>query len=422
VIDILVGYITKQSPDRGHYPEWAKEWIKAAGRDGKSLDDLIRDTLLPYGFVYGRLPVKIDTDATPQATTEAERQALSGRDVYLDVIHPDSVTHWQRDDEGHYEWIKYRTQIEESGPLSPVSYRTRYVWMTGDGWWVCDEPQKGQQWTVVDSGVWGGERRRVQFPEARPPVTEVVIGDGESYMEDLGPLCALLYNLGSELRTLERGACFPILLWPQQGEDKQQSIVAGTLNALAYNDMQQHAPELMSFQNGPFAHYLERIDAEIGRLKEIGGTSTFFGAPETAAALLVKFGNTDRKLANLAKSLEDAEERILQTVAAWKGKQYEDDELRPRYPRTFEAMDLERLQKGLDTMDAVGAPRPVLGEVMRKIVLSLFPNADDVTTEKIESAISTWEQEDGADARADELSGYDSATPEVPELPDAETP
>jgi hypothetical protein len=341
--------------------------------------------------------------------------------VYLDVIHPDAIVHWHRDAEQRYEWMKYRVQVETAQPLTQVTRSKRYVWLTNEGWWMCDEPTEGADWPVTGGDVWGGAAGRVVFPESLPPVTEVVIGDGQSYMEDLGPLCKLLFNLQSELRTLERGACFPIMLWPRSGEQGDASITAGVLNALSYDDMQQHAPELLEFQGGPFEHYLARLDAEIGRLKEIGGTSTFFGAQrETAAALLVKFGNTDRKLANLAKSLEEWEERTLKVVAAWKGERYEEQELRPRYPRTFEAMDLERLEKGLETMDVVGAPRELMAEVLHKITNTLFPNADSQTQEKFDAALKRWEQGDGADARTRELASDDTATPDVPDLPDAQ--
>lgn len=423
VVDILKGYVTKERPRREHYPEWATDWISDCTRDGKDFDTVISDELLPYGFVYGRLPVKIDSDYVPGATTQADRVAAGARDAYIETIHPDAIMDWQRDEDKHYVWIKYMTSSLVSEPLKPAVKVSKWVWLTGDEWWAVERKGKAideeMQWDVTQSSKWP-----VVFPGGVCPVTEVIINDGESYMEDLGPVCMSLFNLHSELRTMEGSSCFPVLLYPEETPGNVKNIVVGPMNALPFSANGKHKPELMSFDSGPYQHYLERIEAEIKKLKEIGGTSTVFGSDrETAAALLVKFGNTDRKIATIAKGLADAERRILKIVAAWKGQKVEDADVTPIYPSTFEAMDQERVQTAMEILDQIAAPKYILGEAIKKLVGTLFPNAEPEKRESMEEEIDKWVTEDrGADESPDETMDRYSQTPSMPERPDARTP
>ncbi len=426
IIDPLVGFLTKRTPDRSAYPTDLKEWLSDVG-DGNAWDLWLETTGIPWMLDYGHFPVLITNDPHT-ADTELQRQQQGAKEARLVEIHPGNIWDWQFTDDGMaYKWLKYVEPFEKSDPLGAVTTSwLRVVWLTEEGWWFVEIPDGEtvvlkSDYSVLAAGEWPLEIQALK----RPPVAELRNGDTRaSVLKDIGVSLRRLFNMDSERDEILRNQTFATLVIPARGGKKEiDKVKLGTDNALPGDPDSKWQPFFLTPDSAPADIYEKAIGEMIDDILDQANMSTEKASGAmTAGTAAFKFAQTDRKIAKIAGNLERGEYDFLTIVAAWKRSKLP-TEARARWPYTYDAVDKERENQAADDILTHDVGPTAQRLILLKAIKANLPNESEETYTTIDKEL----EERAGDAQgADETAEQEAARlqaeldnearkPEVPE-------
>lgn len=354
----LTGFLCDQTPDR-HHPTEVEDWMDNATVEGDSFDDWKADEGIPYAWCYGSLPCIIDSDPHT-ATTEAERLNQGAETAKMRVVHPENILDWRLGRGGRLDSIKYKAKVELSDILGKSLVVDRYVFVTTEGWmYVDDTPEKKNQaeLTVTAAGMWPWYGNSA-LPQ-RAPIVELKFNRGLSDLHDIAPVWKRMFNMLSELGSLERNQR-PVFYAPDDESPDQpgSTLTVGPKNWFGVPDGATCTPGFASPDATCLNHYLEMIKLYPEWIQEIMGTASIFGAQaEAAAALAYRFDVTNKKLKKAAKALSRFEIDCAEVVMLWHGKALGDD-ISSEYQHSFDAVAVERLLEQTSRLSQDLGPLP----------------------------------------------------------------
>jgi hypothetical protein len=401
VISPLTGFLTDKPPERQGMPPEVEAWQEDCTLDGLDLDTWYGDEGVPYGLVYGTLPVLVDSDPG-DFETEADRMAAGAEFAKMRVIHPDAILDWARDKTGRLAAFKYKATLDSWDPIKGHKNLTRYTWILPEGYfWVDDDPMNPlSRLPVGGSGVWPWVKWKTK-PQA--PVAEVSLLGHESLLQDVAPMVQRLFNGISELTELQRKQAFSILFVP--GGKRKDAQKVGTSRFWGLPEEVRQMPQYVAPPAGPFDHYLAFLGWIIQLIQEMGHTASFFGAgAEAAATMAYRFQNTQRFLQRLAKGLVKFEYHLSEIVALWHGTIIPES-ASINYMQTFDAVDIERFLNWMDVaLNNITLPPTAKALVQRRVIHRILPDRTEREDADIETELELGvETETQADATREEM-------------------
>ena len=303
----------------------------------------------------------------------------------------------------------------EMGKDAPVQYRK---W-DSMGWTVYAKLESGELLEPV-SGLSGLHRLgrlpvvpvysnflEVNSPVPHPPLYQIAV------------LNTAIYNLSSEIRTLQRSQGFSILVIPALNGKFPAGFTIGASNALAVPDTSKFLPQFVSPDVSVLAPYFDErkfLIESIYRQAKLAGVT---GVVETSGVSKSwDFRATNVALAQLARAVEDAERHVCALFGLWQGS--DEWALTVSYPEDFGVVDLDGEIKQAADFLALGYP-PKVNTAVKARVLSYYFRS--MSPDEIKDLADAVEQ-----AGDDELqSGLDAAGDDAEEgeggvVPPAEGP
>lgn len=415
----LCGFLTSNKPERTNHPPEFDKWRENATIEGLEYDVWRSDIGMPYGMCYGKLPAIIDSDPHI-AETEEERIQMGAEFAKLRVVHPDNIIDWRTGKGGRLVAIKYKAQVDSQKTLLDEHKLTdRYCYVTPEGWfWVDDEKGTGRpsdELTVGDSGVWPWFGK--DLPQ-RSPIVELSFFDGVSLLKDLAPAVVTWFNMLSELRELQRKQ-IPVFYAPESEAEQQSAATTKAVSTSAYWGVPfdcQVTPGFASPDAVCLNHYMAGIQLIAQWFDDILGTASVFGAQaEAAATLAYRFQITERKLQQMAASVERFELDVAEVVMLWHGKRLS-DKITTKSTNSFDAVAVERFLEQLARMfGEIGPFPPIANMLMRKRAFSLvIPEVPEELREDLEKE---WELSVEEESNADDMTG-DNDNPDAATKPE----
>jgi hypothetical protein len=429
IVDPLVGFLTKRTPDRSEYPEMLKAWLEDVG-DGNGWDLWLETTGIPWMLVYGHLPVLVTNDPH-NAETKLQQEQAGAKEARLVEIHPGNIWDWQWTGDGlNYKWLKYVEPFEKSEPMgtSTVSW-LRVVWLTEEGWWYVEIPEgetvtRLSEYPVIDADVWPPEIQAL----GRPPVAELRNGDTRiSVLNNLSGMLKRSFNLDSERDEILRGQTFATLvLFTRGGKKELDRVKLGTDNALCADPDTTNKPYYLS-PDSSSADIYEKAIAQLGAdiLDQANMATEQSGGQMAAATAAFKFQQTDRKIALIAGNLERGEYDFLNIVATWKRTELPTD-ARARWPYTYDAVDKERENQAASDILSHDVGPTAQRLILLKAIKANLPNESEETYDQIDKELEEiGEDEQGADETAEQEAARlqaeldnEARKPDAPEIPE----
>lgn len=433
VVNLLTKYIFKDGVDRSITsadPSIRSFWSHAMLYGG-GIDVLMR-AVSNQSSVTG--DAWIATDTTSDGSKKVSKKSKDR--VYAYIIKPQDMLDFAYDDEGKLDWVLYQTpHRDDQDPFSSSGeVTTRYVLWTKQQFYIfeeeIDEETEQEAPAVVSSAqissfIQGtpAEERAAKIklvsqgvnaigvvPVVRVPHTDV----GDVYIkpglvDDVVYLDRAVANYCSDLDAIIQDQTFSQLIMPadalQNGASPEETSQAltemGTKRIFTFSADASSPPEYISPDASQAKIIVEVIQGIVFQIYQsigLAGEHASNEASAESASGVAKSYDFDRLNAMLcvkSKTLEHAENEVVNLVLLWNGKKaidYSggDDKKLVKYPDTYDVRGLPDEFDIAQNLLVVQAPDSVRQQQMLALSQKLFPRLDQATRKQINADIAKW--------------------------------
>lgn len=402
VVDLVNKYLFKQTIVRNEgAPEALKEFWKSASKNGRDINDLMRQAS-QRSSVQGRIAVVIDSNVQAPLTNLAEQKKV-GAKIFAYVVRTEQLLDYAWDETGELSWVKIMEVARDdadpvnSSGIEKVQYR---LWTKND-WKLFEVVKQGRRKPKVVM-VNSGEHNLGLVPVVMIDNTlSDRPYDSPALIDDIAYLDRATANYLSNLDAIIQDQTFSQLTMPAQGlvagEDGASKVVEmGTKRIFLYDGQGGNKPEYIS----PDVKQAELIVTLIGKIiNEIYHTVGLAGERtkqdnamgidnSSGVAKAYDFEKVNALLSSKAHSLENAENRIAKVVAAWASETITDDLV--SYPDNFDTRGLYDEFDLAGRLMLVDAPDSVRREQFKAVVDKLFPQIKEELKKKMLKDIEAW--------------------------------
>jgi hypothetical protein len=314
----------------------------------------------------------------PSNTGMTRSDQLAGRRIpYWTPILPETVRDYQLGDDGKFDFVQFAGRFKkEDGEIVDC------IWHFDREKWEARQDDKDQ--AILDGNA---------HPLKECPVLiSVENGDFPSF----GPFAAIadmskrLFNLNSELDEIMRAQTFSVLMMQvPDGTTNAEKLVAaktagetiGTSNLVIHTGT---TPAFVAPPDGPARVYMDRINALMAEIDEIGLNVASVNQQESGLAMQHRFQAINAELAKFAMRLEDLERRAWDLSMRWLGFSKMPT---IQWPRDFNIADVEQEMRILVDMQAGNMPARVVAEQQKRIVGIQFGGLEQGQRDEIDQAI-----------------------------------
>lgn len=383
ILDSLVDPVFERAPMRAGGGNLWPEFLADCDRTGRSLTDFMK--LAAFKSKRdGSAWIVIDNVAAPAGTLEGA--AVARAFPYLYLKEASEVVYWKTGKCGALEEIAFSETVgsTEMGKTPAVQYR-KWTPMT---WEVFAKYEEGELKEPIPalSGSHGLGQIPVvpvysnflenNSPLPHPPLYQIAV------------LNTAIYNLSSEIRSLQRSQGFSILVIPALNGKFPAGFTIGASNALAVPDTSKFLPQFVSPDVSVLQPYFDErkfLIESIYRQAKLAGVT---GVVETSGVSKSwDFRATNVALAQLARAVEGAERQLCALFGLWQGDA--SWVLTVSYPEDFGVVDLDGEIKQAADFLALGFP-PRVNLAVKARVLSYYFQA--LSPEEIEELADAVEQ------------------------------
>ncbi|MCU0292538.1 MAG: hypothetical protein MUF10_11225 [Thermoanaerobaculaceae bacterium] len=425
--NVVVGLMTRETPQRDNYPTKAAEWISSA-----KLDEAWK-RILPWSLQYDWTGVVVDM---PRLAAEASLAAQLGPGQppplpFLKVIHNDQVLDWGWDNSG-LAWVKYAEDyVDHPDPLKPAQPGQRVWVLTRAGWWrydLLEGLKEEREAAVAESAVWPDAVR------GRVPMAIYHLGDDHSspaqfpgaWLEAPARIMRRLYNLLSATAATEDNSCFPLMRYQCHSPDDLSTMAAGDSTVIPFPIEAGSPPDFMSYDTGPLEVLNAKASTLIRQLKELVSLAFDETSNDTGIAKSYSFLQLNVTASKLIGSAERLERQVVDLALRFMGDRAGlPAEAIPGWPRKFDQVDaMADIEAGWKVLDMQPGPL-ARGAILKRIVLGRYLQDLSAKDKKaIEREIDEESTGAGADGRLDDGMDDqeddqedDEPPPEPPALP-----
>lgn len=412
VLDTYEGYLFQQEPTAAEgLPQCVTEFLEHADQDGRSAISLAKSISLweaGYGIIWvcvDKPPIQADR---PLSAAEEDQAGIK---PYAYIVHPTHILDG-RIERGEIQWLLVQEdERDDKDPLtSSGDIVTRYrLWTKTE--WTLITPQKG------DGGQETFQVETQAHTLKRVPFVAFRYGEGNDFaspglVSDIAHLDRGIFNKCSLLDEIHYAVTFPQLAIPFEGELYNDSGLTPEGNAILTMGLHSVIPYSVGRDGGlgkpdyvtPPSGPSQDLSASISQMSVLALSLALldgeFSPPQSgengkasAAASGVSkaytFEKLNKRLAAIAKTLEEGFRKIFELVCLWQG---EDPAKLPPvpwdFPETFEVRSLAQEIEDLAAILATSPPSAVLkAELWKRIARKALPKAEAEILEEIEEEI-----------------------------------
>lgn len=303
-------------------PDIESFW-KDASLAGESLDKVMKDAAI-YTRVFGRVDLLLDMRQLPQdvqIVNEQQRQEQKLR-PYTVMYFPWDISNWETDERGFYVWVRIRQgDSTMNDPDQPRKMKPDVLFQT----WTRDRWVRER--VIFDQE--SGEISSIQRDEDTHPVGRVpmqpIFSDrvrksaiGLSMIRDIACVNIAVLNWSSLMDEEMYSKVFNILVM-QQADGDSPTVEIGSNNVLGFTGTV--APSYLTPPSEPMDNLARRISEardEMYRMSRMGSSLGLLQKESRSGiAYGYEFNETAQSLAELANTLENAENGIHEIFLAW---------------------------------------------------------------------------------------------------------
>lgn len=389
VVDIYNAFLFKDHATRTTDDPDLGAFLDDVDRRGTSMAQLMSEYGEKLASIYGHVVFLVDLPRVATDLTLYQEQEAGVR-PYVTVYSPLEVLDWATDEDGAYTAIRF---VEYAPPSADLFVKRtddakRYRTWTTTAWMLHDDKGNLLDEGTHDLGIVPAFRMDFRTSIDSQPV-------GESLLVDIAPLNRAIFNYRSLLDEFLYLQCFNILGIPYtkaMTSDQMDSVLAefGTSRGLLY-DGAAGAPSFIAPSPEPAKILLDAMltaSREITSIAKLQDRSSGESA-KSGIAWAYEFHEANATFAKIAKTLEDAEQKIIALYYRWKGVKDATNAV-IQYPSDFNVRTLrEEIDETLGLLTLRVSDR--FNKELRKAMVSrrfpaLDPKAQAEILEQIDSA------------------------------------
>lgn len=427
-IETYVGFLFRESPTQSSdLPEYAANFLNSAAQDGQSglaLAKEIARWLMDYGIVWVCVdkPALIDS---PDGPLSAQQEADAEIVPYAYIVHPTHVLDGKIEG-GEVSWLLVQEdERDDADPrLSTGAIFTRYRLWERDQWTLYTPMLNANG---VETGEFSEQSQRHGL--GCVPFVPVRYAGGSGFaskglVADLAHMDRAIFNKCSLLDEIHYQVTFPQMVYPYDGEvftdtgltgQGKQILSVGLHSVIPYDSKTGKGPGFIAPPDGPaktLAENIEYMTHMALALVLLDGEVTKEGAKAGGSGVskAYVFEKLNRRLSEIADTIEMAFNQVLAFVAIWLG---EDPDTLPDVPWEFpDKFDVSAIAEDIANAAAIlgiGITSETFAdEVYKRLVRKYFPKLDDDTLQAIDAEI-----EAGESSRYDQAATSAKAAPAV---------
>jgi hypothetical protein len=408
VVDLVNKYIFRGDVLRNEKdaPESVTSFWKNTTRDGKNIDQFMRLVSI-QASMFGRIWVVVDNTAEEKPDSVAEEKAMDAR-CYSYFVKPQNVLDLSYDDMGNLNWILiYEEQRDDENPFESSGKSVDYyrLW-TRDKWYLFKSEKKGNSIKVTPEGNEEHDLGVVPVIPVDHMDFEASEYSAPALIGDIAYLDRAVANYLSNLDAIIQDQTFSQLAMPAQNlmpgeEDYQKLIETGTKRIFTYDGGEGgSAPFYLSpdpKQATVIITVINKIINEIYHSVGMAGERTkqdnAVGIDNSSGvAKAYDFERMNALLVAKADALDSAENRIIELVMKWHGKDAPKDDL-VKYPESYDVRGLYDEFEVASRLALIEAPDGARKEQMKKVIEKLFPRIAKELKDKMLSEVEDWSSE-----------------------------
>lgn len=406
VIEVFTAHLFKAeiTRDEDGAPPFLLDFIKRAtrGHNAQSLTEFMRGVSDKTGAVSPCF-LLVDQPAAEKAPeTHAEELAM-GLKPYVYALWPTDVLNFGVTEDGEFTWALIREDyIDDTDPHAKEAVaEERYRLWLPDRWELYRRTDKDPGFELIGTQA---------HPLGEVPLVRVSHKEHDSVYRGIGLIDEIVYkdraiaNNESRLDCIICDQTFSTLWMPDAGlianterdsEGKRQRMIAAATNRIClFNDKANHVPMYLApdaAQAGIIVDLVERLRVQVWEDALLGSESKEKSAgPRTATEAEFDFEKLNGALADKAANLEQAERRVLQMAARWRGLELDDDATAKlcKYPRKFNVQALiDSITELLGFQKFPQLGETFWGKALERIASRYLPDLDDKEKAKMAEEI-----------------------------------
>jgi hypothetical protein len=392
-LNMMVGYITKQTPTRNDWPDRLTKWMSDCNGAGDAWDVFKNTELVTPCLYYGFLPILVHRKPST-AQTQAQLD-LENNQPTVSIINPEALIDWVWDDSLNIRMAKVKEKVDVTDTLFTKAHATidRYWYYTPEGWWYADDNGEDDDIPIVDVQPWSK-------PRESPFITWRLGLTGRSMIADAATTQRELYNVRSEITEQRRETLFCMLSAPDAGGDENdiRSKRVGSDNVWWFPHDSRHRPDWMAPPAVPMDQMREESNGLALQILEEMGLDFDSGGGTTGMAFSFKMSKIVRLLKDTVASLQRAENQTLREVCRQLGQEA-DDKAISKWPTEFDAKDVAKELEAMQMLVDMGVGPTFEAEAKYRSATTAMPDMDETARQKGKSEIETEieEAEEGMD-------------------------
>lgn len=409
VVDIPLSYFHRKEPKRD-LPDSLADWSENVSGDLDVLSwDEVRASIVDVrAVVLGWCPVLLwmpsVTSGEPLSQAQAEALGVRAR---VRPLFPANLYEWETDDEGNFTWCKVGVKrVVRATPFEPaVEIETISVWERTRVTEYEIHKRDNEEPTLVREEVRAHSWGAVPIVTYRwKPVPDDPVR-GLSAIASSAQMAKRMFNYLSELDEHIRSCVFAFLQVPVRDEAKVAEVIAGNGGGIGIPPTSTRDVKWIS-PSPEVANILEkrieetRLDIYRQARLDFTQATSGGGAARSGVSRAFEFETANRTIADFAKRIARAEERMFRLVSRMVPSAGNDTSaIRVTAVEKFSVEDmaamLEEFKLALDM--ALGKTATV--ELKKRVVSTMLPNLSPDQVSAIEAELSEVEDE-AATARA----------------------
>lgn len=330
--------------------------------------------------IYGSAFVVIDVPDTSNASNLSDVENWKG--PYATVLDPTHILSWDVNDDGEFEWVKYK--VEKTRVPNPFSDSVQ------ESTWVIWTKTEFQVWVGIENGE--GEPKLISqgpnpfgmVPVAILKLKESMEGKflGDSPILEVATLTRSFYNRLSELTVLLRGQAFSQLIIPQSPGSQNSEFEVGPNSIIFIDPESKIPPQYISPSSSNSELYEKRLNelqndifraAKLEYLRQ-QMTGRMQGNVSSGLSRSFSFAQCNSALVAMGKACNAFEKSIAQIICSY----YNDVcDYEVEYPNDYElsagSNDLLNLKESIATQ----MPPVVLNKLRKNIAQNLVNLTQD---------------------------------------------
>jgi hypothetical protein len=403
VVDAINQFLFRSDPVRdSSTPDAIQDfWKNTALGERKPIDRFMRD-LDSWLSVFGRMYVVIDR--VPQIVDEARDEDSP----YAYFVFPQRVLDMAYGENGKLDWIMIEEDFRDDKIGGSGDMEVRWRLWNREAWFLIEEinpNRKGRKSKREFAVVESDDHNLGIVPVIPVDDQEGSRWSAPALIDDIAYMDRAIVNYASLLDEILYEQTFSMLTIPAEAmsagaTEKGMMVEAAKNRIFTYNSTSPGAkPEFISpdaAQGTLIITAIENLKKDIyactGTDNDANSQSVSKGK-EYASGVVRQFDHTqiENILLDKARALEDAEDRIMELVLAWMGKDEQDiDEGWVQYPDKFDVRDLATEFVLASEMQEIEVPMEIMRRQVKQITGKSFPRMTEKDKKEFDAIIDEW--------------------------------